>query len=160
MSGVLDRRIWELEQKDKLLGRQKDMLKAKEAMTKGVVGSGQVSQKAFDAARAGKGLTMGKLAAAGQIASAAMGEGGPTSALGGAASMASAGMAFGPAGAAVGGIAGAVMGAASAREARKAHNAKIEMQKHQALAKIEEEKGRQMSQAIGQMGMRMGMSLR
>lgn len=101
-----------------------------------------------------------KFSAAAGIASQFMGGGGMSDAGSGAVSGAMSGAAFGPPGAIVGGIAGAVMGAASAREARKAHNAKIEMQKHQALAEIEQKKGQEISQALGQMGMRMGMSLR
>ena len=81
-------------------------------------------------------------------------------AMGGAVSGAATGAAFGPYGAAVGAVAGAVMGAAQSRAAAKAHNAKLEANKIAAIGKIEEEKGKNISNALGSMGMRMGAGFR
>ena len=102
-----------------------------------------------------------KLGKAAAIASAAqsMGVGPQGGMMGGAMSGAATGAAFGPQGAVIGGVAGAVMGAASAAAARKAQNRKIEAQKHRALGEIEQEKGRQISNALAGMGARMGQSL-
>ena len=81
-------------------------------------------------------------------------------AMGGAVSGAMSGAAFGAPGMAVGAVAGAVMGAAQSRAAAKAHNAKLEANKLAALGKIEEEKGKNISNALGSMGMRMGAGFR
>ena len=105
--------------------------------------------------------TTNKAVAGAQIAQAsgALGEQGTTDegggAMQGAASGAAMGASFGPYGAAIGAVAGGIMGAAGARGAAKAQNAAVEQKKHQALAKIEEEKGRKISDALHQMGSRM-----
>lgn len=95
--------------------------------------------------------------------SGAQGQGGTdekSGAMSGAVSGAMSGAAFGPHGAAIGGVAGAVMGVASARAARKAHNAQVEAKKLEALGEIEEKKQQRIADILAQMGGRMSAGLR
>jgi len=115
--------------------------------------------KKLAADKAAEAKKMDKYAAAAKIAQQAGGL--PSDGeLGGAVSGAATGAAFGAPGMAVGAVAGAVMGAAQSRAAAKAHNAKLEANKLAALGKIEEEKGKNISNALGSMGMRMGAGFR
>ena len=77
--------------------------------------------------------------------------------MGGAVSGAATGAAFGPYGAVIGGVAGAVMGAAQSRAAARAHNAKLEKGKYEALGAIEENKGKQIQNAMATMAQRMSL---
>jgi hypothetical protein len=76
---------------------------------------------------------------------------------GGAISGAASGAAFGPAGAAIGGIAGGLMGGAAASAKAKAHNAALRAKSIAAQGKIEEEKGKNIANALNQMGARMSL---
>jgi len=137
----------------------------------GIFGGSYSGKSKEDFATGGKDMTgegfssaMGKAGAAKSLVEMGTGESIGTSLTGGgqaggavdgALSGAATGAAFGPIGAGVGAVAGAVMGAAQSRAAAKAHNAQLEAKKEAAIGEIEQEKGRQISQALGQMGQRM-----
>lgn len=128
--------------------------KSKESFATGGKGmTGEGFSSAMGKAGAAKSLT--EMVTGESIGTSLTGGGETGGAVDGALSGAATGAAFGPVGAGVGAVAGAVMGAAQSRAAAKAHNAQLEAKKQRALGEIEQEKGRQISQALGQMGQRM-----